>query len=114
MRQATDATLVLGIPRQLIPHSHPDPWGEHLAATNPALKRSRWWAWAVPGVVMALIGSVGPAPPALWTDELQTWGMSIAPWNAMWPIMRYVDAVLAPYYTLTWGWTRIAGDSDVA
>jgi mannosyltransferase len=114
MRTGDDATFVMPIPRRLASRLETDPWGEHLAATNPALKRSRWWAWVVPGMVMAVIGSVGLARPALWTDELQTWGMSVAPWHEMWPIMRYVDAVLAPYYTLTRGWTYLAGDSDIA
>jgi mannosyltransferase len=114
MPPVNDATLVLRLPRRARTRPGSDPWGEHLVATDPALRRSRWWAWAVPGMVMAVVGAIGLAGPALWTDELQTWGMSVTPWDQLWPIMRWVDAVLAPYYVLTWGWTHIIGDSDIA
>lgn len=114
MRSVNDATQVLRLPRQASPHREVDPWGEHLAATNTTLRRSVWWAWAVPGAVMLAVGLIGISSPALWTDELQTWGMSVTSWSQMWPIMRYVDAVLAPYYVLTWTWVHVFGDSDIA
>ena len=109
-----DATVVMPVPRQAQPHHDMDPWGEHLAATSTGLRRSAWWAWAVPGAVMLVIGLIGIGSPALWTDELQTWGMSVTSWSQMWPVLKWVDAVLAPYYVLTWSWTHLAGDSDVA
>ena len=115
MRRVDATTMLLRLPRPArAPGPTTDPWGEHLAVTDPSLRVTRWWAWAVPMVVTTLIGAIGLGRPALWTDELQTWGMSVTPWGELWPIMRWVDAVLAPYYVLTWTWTAVAGDSDVA
>jgi mannosyltransferase len=114
MRPVDATTHLLRLPRQRAKPSPPDPWGEHLARTDPTLGRTRWWVWAVPACVMAVAGAVGLGTPALWTDELQTWGMSVTPWDGLWPIMRWVDAVLAPYYVLMWLWTQLVGDSDIA
>src|SRR5919107_151275 len=114
MRRVNDRTMVLTFPGPISAHQRTDPWGEHLATTNPALRRSRWWSSAVPALVMAAVGAIGLSGPALWTDELQSWGMSITPIAQLWPIVRWVDAVLAPYYVVLWGWTHVAGDSDIA
>ena len=111
---ATDATVVLRLARQHPHRLRHDPWGEHLAAPAVPAERPRRWVWAVPGLAMLVIGAIGLSGPAVWTDELQTWGMSASAWHQMWPVMRWVDAVLAPYYTLAWAWTRLFGDSDVA
>lgn len=40
--------------------------------------------------------------------------MATTPWDQFWPVLRYVDAVLAPYYVLMHGWVQVFGDSDVA
>lgn len=109
----TDATVVFRLPRQHPNRPHNDPWGEHYTAPQDPAERSRWWAWVVPGLAMLMLGSIGLSGPALWTDELQTWGMSVTSWHQMWPVMRWVDAVLAPYYTFTWAWAHLFGGSDV-
>jgi mannosyltransferase len=40
--------------------------------------------------------------------------MATTPWAEFWPVLRYVDAVLAPYYVLMHAWVSVFGDSDVA
>jgi mannosyltransferase len=114
MRRVDATTMLLRVPRRGASTAPTDPWGEHLARTDPALRLTRWWAWVVPMLAMAVVGALGLGRPALWTDELQTWGMSVTRWAELWPIMRWVDAVLAPYYVVTWTWTQVAGDSDIA
>ena len=54
--------------------------------------------WLVPMLLTGLVAAAGLAQPGLWTDELATWGMAGTTWHEFWPVLRYVDAVLAPYY----------------
>ncbi|MGE5155901.1 MAG: glycosyltransferase family 39 protein, partial [Betaproteobacteria bacterium] len=68
----------------------------------------------VPAALTALVGAIGLGRPGLWTDELATWGMATTPWHDFWPVLRYVDAVLAPYYAFMHVWVSIFGDSDVS
>ena len=97
-----------------------DPWEEPLFVSAAARQRrerpGRWGTapWLVPAAVMGLLGVLGLAWPGLWTDELATWGMAGAPWSQFWPVLRWVDAVLAPYYVLMHLWSTVAGTSDVA
>lgn len=103
------------------PQRTTDPWDEPLftsaAARQPGRRAGLWRgtaAWFVPAAVMALLGSLGLSWPGLWTDELATWGMAGAPWSQFWPVLGWVDAVLAPYYVLMHLWSTVAGTSDVA
>ena len=111
-----DATTVMdGPPRDL---SMTDPWGHRVSANVAAAPRrdggwSRVAAWLVPALAMAVVGGLGLNRPALWTDELATWGIADASWRQMWGVLRYVDAVLAPYYVLMHGVARVAGTTDV-
>ncbi|MFC0008089.1 glycosyltransferase family 39 protein [Micromonospora siamensis] len=95
-----------------------DPWGERLSRSALAAREepraARTVAWLVPALAMALVGGVFLTRPALWTDELATWGMTTTSWADMWPVLRYVDAVLAPYYVLMRAWAEVAGTSDLA
>jgi mannosyltransferase len=70
--------------------------------------------WLVPAIVTGLVTAIGLGRSGLWTDELATWGMATTPWPEFWPVLRYVDAVLAPYYVLMHGWVQVFGDSDIA
>jgi mannosyltransferase len=95
-----------------------DPWGHHTSTAafhgrNVEGRRQRVAAWLLPSLAMALIGGLGLSRPALWTDELATWGMAEVSWDRMWGVLRYVDAVLAPYYLLVRGATEVAGASDL-
>lgn len=96
-----------------------DPWGERVsaAADGPPRASGSWLrmaCWLAPAMVTAVLGAVGLTRPALWTDELATWGMATTPWHEMWPVLRWVDAVLAPYYTLMRTWSELAGTGDLA
>src|SRR5689334_16015997 len=105
-----------------VPRHHPtvDVWDEllHVAksadytTTGAILSRSSYW-W-FPAAITMLISAVGLAGPGLWTDELATWGMAVTSWAEFWPVLRYVDAVLAPYYVFMHVWVSVFGDSDVA
>jgi mannosyltransferase len=75
---------------------------------------SRSATWAVPVVVTGAVSTIGLSRPGLWTDELATWGMATAPWHEFWPVLRYVDAVLAPYYVFMHLWVSVFGASDIA
>jgi mannosyltransferase len=74
----------------------------------------RWSPWLVPAIATFIVGAVGLGRPGLWTDELATWGMATTPWREFWPVLRYVDAVLAPYYVFMHCWVSVFGDSDIA
>jgi mannosyltransferase len=85
---------------------------EYVTTTQTLVRR--WAYWLVPAMLTALITAIGLGRPGLWTDELATWGMATTPWSQFWPVLRYVDAVLAPYYAFMHGWVAIFGDSDIA
>jgi hypothetical protein len=80
--------------------------------TRALVRRSAHWA--VPAAVTAVIATIGLGRPGLWTDELATWGMATTPWSQFWPVLRYVDAVLAPYYVFMHAWVSVFGDSVIA
>ena len=80
--------------------------------TRALVRRSAHWA--VPAAVTAMIATIGLGRPGLWTDELATWGMATVPWSEFWPVLRYVDAVLAPYYLFMHAWVSVFGDSDIS
>ncbi|MBO4209871.1 glycosyltransferase family 39 protein, partial [Micromonospora echinofusca] len=95
-----------------------DPWGED--ESHPPLDaptdapRTRVTPWLVPGLLMAALGLTGIGRPALWTDELATWGVARSSWSEMFALLRWVDAIIGPYYTLIRGWAELAGTSDTA
>lgn len=96
-----------------------DPWTDQDAEprSDGGSERSRWPrrpAGLIPALVMAVLGAAALTRPGLWTDELATWGMARTPWSAMWPVLRWVDGVLAPYYVLVRAWSELAGTSDLA
>lgn len=72
----------------------------------------RYAHWVIPAALTAVLGAFGLSRPGLWTDELATWGMAGTPWQEFWPVLRYVDAVLAPYYAVMHLWVDVFGDSD--
>jgi len=114
-----DATTVLLRPAGP-PGQTTDLWDGVLRASRPRRSQltenlaRRWSSWAVPAVATGLIAATGLNRPGLWTDELATWGMATTPWSEFWPVLRYVDAVLAPYYVFMHVWVSVFGDSDLA
>jgi mannosyltransferase len=114
-----DATTVLL--RPVDPSGHTtDLWDGELRAPRPPKPQltgnllRRWSPWTVPALATGLVVATGLNRPGLWTDELATWGMATTPWSEFWPVLRYVDAVLAPYYVLMHLWVSAFGDSDLA
>lgn len=70
--------------------------------------------WLLPAVLAGVLGLLGASTPALWADELATWGAVTAPWTGFRAMLGEIDAVVAPYYLLLRGWTALAGTSDLA
>lgn len=52
--------------------------------------------------------------PALWADELATWGAVRLSWGQLLKLEGSVDAVLAPYYAVMKAYAAVAGTSTVA
>lgn len=117
--RAPDQTTVIPRLRDVKPPKH-DPWGEDGA--HPAtpvgdpqvpVHAIGVWPWLLPAAVMAVLGLVGITGPALWSDELATWGMATASWTDMVAVLRLVDAIIGPYYALVHLWTDLVGVSDL-
>jgi mannosyltransferase len=117
MSESDAPTVVVRLPRH---RPTADVWDEllHVARrveytrTGTVVGRSSYW-W-LPAIATTLICVVGMAGPGMWTDELATWGMATTSWHEFWPVLRYVDAVLAPYYVFMHAWVSVFGDSDIA
>ncbi len=72
----------------------------------------RYWLW--PALLMLAGAGYGLGTPALWDDELATWGAVRVSWGSLFRLVHNVDAVVAPYYVMTKAWTALAGTSPVA
>jgi mannosyltransferase len=115
----SDAQATELIPRVRIPAPRRDPWAE---ATDPAAhdvgshRANRWHrlAWLIPALLMAAVGAARLDGPGLWTDEFATWGMTTVSWSDGLKVLRWVDAVIGPYYGLMKAWTEVFGDSDLS
>jgi mannosyltransferase len=70
-------------------------------------------AWLLPTLLMLGVGLIRVGWPALWADELATWGMVSAPWSQTWQVLQHTDATLGFYYALMHLWVSLVGASDV-
>ena len=70
-------------------------------------------AWFLPTLLMLSIGLIRVGWPALWADELATWGMVTVPWSQMWQVLHHADATLGAYYAIMHVWVSLLGASDV-
>ncbi|MGE0298561.1 MAG: glycosyltransferase family 39 protein [Pseudonocardia sp.] len=68
----------------------------------------------LPAVLAGVLGLLGASTPALWADELATWGAVTVPLPGLRAMLGEIDAVVAPYYLLMRGWATLAGTSDLA
>ncbi|MFG2050037.1 glycosyltransferase family 39 protein [Micromonospora sp. NPDC048935] len=68
----------------------------------------------VPALVALVLGRWRLTGPALWADELATWGAVRLSWSQLWQLAGSVDAVLTPYYALMKAYTAVAGTSTAA
>jgi mannosyltransferase len=107
------------IPAVRDPVPRRDPWAEADEANELEVKTHRayrWpgFAWLIPGLLMAVVGAIRVNEPGLWADEFATWGMTTVPYSeALW-VLRYVDAVLGPYYAVVHVWSDVFGNSDAS
>ena len=82
-------------------------------ARRPSGRLLRWY-WLWPALLMGGAGTAGLGTPALWADELATWGAVRLGWGPLLRLLGTVDAVVGPYYLLLKAWTLVAGTSTVA
>jgi mannosyltransferase len=73
----------------------------------------RYW-WALPPLVMLALGGYQVTRPALWADELATWGAVRLSWSQLFRLLGNVDAVVGPYLVGMKAWTGVAGTSTLA
>ncbi|WP_213009657.1 glycosyltransferase family 39 protein [Paractinoplanes toevensis] len=78
------------------------------------MPRSSWLTWVAPALVAAVLGGWRLTGPALWADELATWGAVRLSWGQLRELTGTVDIVLAPYYAAMKAYASIAGTSTVA
>ncbi|MBM7494689.1 mannosyltransferase [Micromonospora luteifusca] len=71
-------------------------------------------SWVVPALVALALGLWRLTGPALWADELATWGAVRLSWSQLWHLAGSVDAVLTPYYVLMKAYATVAGTSTAA
>lgn len=117
--EATSNAATSLIPAVRDPAPRRDPWAESADPTEEEVgshRAYRWpgLAWLVPGLLMGGIGAAGVQRPGLWADEFATWGMTTVSWSAGLKVLRWVDAVIGPYYGLMKAWTDAFGNSDVS
>jgi mannosyltransferase len=115
----TDAQATELIPKIRIPGPRRDPWAEAADSAghdvgNHRAYRWRSLAWLVPALLMGIVAAIGLGRPGLWTDEFATWGMTTVSWSEGLKVLRWVDAVIGPYYGLMKAWTEVFGDSDLS
>jgi mannosyltransferase len=70
--------------------------------------------WAAPAIVTLVSCLIGISGPALWADELATWGITTVSWPELWKQLDGTDASIGPYYVFIRLWTTVFGDSDLA
>ena len=80
----------------------------------PPVARAAGWLVVLPALVVAGLGSWRLTGPALWADELATWGAVRLSWSQLWQLTGSVDAVLTPYYAVLKAYTTVAGTSTAA
>ncbi|MEV0840950.1 glycosyltransferase family 39 protein [Actinocatenispora sera] len=90
---------------------------EDVFESEPESGTPPWWqrlVWVWPTLAMLVVGSIGLTRPALWADELATWGAVRLDWSGLVRLGGDVDAVITPYYLLMKLWTSVAGTSTLA
>lgn len=68
----------------------------------------------LPALLTAGLGIWRLTGPALWADELATWGAVRLTWAELWRLSGVVDVVLAPYYAAIKVYAAVAGVSTAA
>jgi mannosyltransferase len=79
-------------------------------ATRAAVRG--FWLW--PALLTLGLGLARLGRPALWADELATWGTVRLSWGGLFRLLDHADAVIGPYYVVEKAWTALTGTSTVA
>ncbi|BFU45359.1 glycosyltransferase family 39 protein [Krasilnikovia sp. MM14-A1004] len=106
---AVDVATAAGPPGQLLPRQRGD-----TAPDRRAGRRLDPVIWVLPALLAAGLGVWRLTGPALWADELATWGAVRLSWGELWRLSHAVDAVLTPYYAAMKVYTTVAGTSTAA
>ncbi|HWB37358.1 MAG TPA: hypothetical protein VHA75_15175, partial [Rugosimonospora sp.] len=103
-----EVTLIPPAPVATTPPGGPGPrahrWRDRLARLY----------WAAPALVTLGLGLWDARRPALWADELATWGAVRLSWGELWRLLGNVDATVGPYYLGLKLWTGFAGTGNLA
>lgn len=70
--------------------------------------------WMLPALLTAALAMWHLDRPALWADELATWGAARLSRADLIAMLDTVDAVIGPYYAVMHVWVSVAGDSTAA
>jgi len=101
----------------------PEGWEERRVASDAVAteapprapeRRVVRFSWAWPAVLVLVLSGYQLTRPALWADELATWGAVRLGWGPLLRLLGEVDAVVAPYFALMKAWTSVAGTSTLA
>jgi mannosyltransferase len=79
---------------------------------TPAWPLRAYWVW--PALLTLAAGVWKLGTPAMWSDELATWGAVQLDWSSLVRLTAHVDAVVLPYFAVAKVWTGVAGTSVVA
>src|SRR5256714_3281374 len=88
--------------------------GHSRGVGRPARMKARRFFWAWPAGLMLVLSLYQIPRPALWADELATWGAVRLGWGGLFRLLGNVDAVVGPYFALMKAWTSVAGTSTFA
>jgi len=95
-----------------------DPWADtgtyRAVAAEAEAEPTPYLAWLIPAVLTLAVSLVEIGRPALWTDELATFGVATTPIHDVVRLVKTTDAVNSPYYFVMIGWTRLFGTSDLS
>jgi mannosyltransferase len=99
-------------PDEQTPPADPPPVEEPSPPSAIGFAMRAYWVWPA---LLTLVGAGWRlGTPALWSDELATWGAVRLDWGPLLRLSGQVDAVVAPYYVVEKLWTGVAGTSPVA
>jgi mannosyltransferase len=99
-------------PVEATPPAGLDPGGDPPAERASGFAARAYWLW--PALLTLALAGWGLGTPALWADELATWGAVRLDWGPLVRLAGHVDAVVLPYFAVEKLWTSVAGTSPAA
>jgi mannosyltransferase len=83
-------------------------------ADAPTRNRRSQPAWVWPSLLVLVLGGWDLTRPALWADEMATWGVTRVSWGQLWHLSGQLDGAITPYYAVMKVWTAVFGYSELA